>query len=103
MSHELRTQLNAIIGFSEMIERRVLGPISENYQQYGEIVRASGQHPLSIINDILEIAKLNSGKTEPRLAPVNVNHIVGDAVATISSKATSAGVQVSTKPRPPTI
>ncbi|HUZ34322.1 MAG TPA: histidine kinase dimerization/phospho-acceptor domain-containing protein, partial [Xanthobacteraceae bacterium] len=55
MSHELRTPLNAIIGFSEMIERKVLGPISENYRQYGEIVRTSGQHLLSIINDILDI------------------------------------------------
>lgn len=96
MSHELRTPLNAIIGFSEMIERKVLGPIPENYRQYGEIVRASGQHLLSIINDILDIAKLNSGKTELHLESVDVNRIVDEAVSIISNKAASAGVQVST-------
>ncbi|MGH6994766.1 MAG: sensor histidine kinase, partial [Stellaceae bacterium] len=75
MSHELRTPLNAIIGFSEMIERKVLGPISENYRQYGEIVRTSGEHLLAIINDILDIAKLNAGKTELHLEPVDINCI----------------------------
>ena len=96
MSHELRTPLNAIIGFSEMIERRVLGPIPENYRQYGEIVRASGQHLLSIINDILDIAKLNSGKTELHLEPVDVNRTIDEAVSIISNKATSVGVEIST-------
>jgi signal transduction histidine kinase len=96
MSHELRTPLNAIIGFSEMIERKILGPISENYRQYGEIVRTSGQLLLSIINDILDVAKLNSGKTELHLEPVDVNHTIGEAISMISSKAASAGVQVST-------
>jgi signal transduction histidine kinase len=94
MSHELRTPLNAIIGFSEMIERKVLGPIPENYRHYGEIVRTSGQHLLSIINDILDIAKLNSGKTELHFEPVDVNKTAGEAISIISTRAASAGVHV---------
>jgi len=105
MSHELRTPLNAIIGFSEMIERKVLGPISENYRQYGEIVRTSGQHLLSIINDILDIAKLNAGKTELHLEPVDVNLTIVEAIAIMSRKADSAGIAIVTDlaPRCPTI
>jgi signal transduction histidine kinase len=105
MSHELRTPLNAIIGFSEMIERKVLGPISENYRQYGEIVRTSGQHLLSIINDILDIAKLNSGKTELHLEPVDVGQTIDQAIAIVSTKAKSASVQIAAEldPQCPTI
>ena len=94
MSHELRTPLNAIIGFSEMIERKVRGPISENYRQYGEIVRASGQHLLAIINDILDIAKLNAGKTELHLEPVDVNRTIIEAITIMSRKADTAGIEI---------
>jgi signal transduction histidine kinase len=96
MSHELRTPLNAIIGFSEMIERKEMGPLSDTYRQYGGIVRTSGQHLLSIINDILDVAKLSSGKTELHLEPVNVSEIIIEAVAIISKKADNAGVQITT-------
>ena len=94
MSHELRTPLNAIIGFSEMIERKVLGPISENYRQYGEIVRTSGQHLLAIVNDILDIAKLNAGKTELHLEPVDINRTIVEAIAIMSRKADIAGIAI---------
>ena len=97
MSHELRTPLNAIIGFSEMIERTVMGPISETYRKYGEIVRTSGQHLLAIINDILDVAKLNSGKTELHLEPVDINQTIADAVAIVSARADSAGVHIASK------
>ncbi len=97
MSHELRTPLNAIIGFSEMIERKMMGPISDTYRQYGEIVRASGQHLLSIINDILDIAKLNAGKTELHFEPVDVIQIIAEMVAIISKNAEAAEVAVVTR------
>ena len=96
MSHELRTPLNAIIGFSEMIERREMGPLPETYRQYGEIVRSSGQHLLLLINDILDIAKLNSGKTELHLESVDVAQIITEAVSIISGKADNARVQITT-------
>src|SRR5258708_6236041 len=76
MSHELRTTLNAIIGFSEMIKHRIRGPLSDTYQQYAEIIRTSGHHLLSLINDILDIAKLNSGSTELHLEPENARQLL---------------------------
>ena len=94
MSHELRTPLNAIIGFSEMIEQKLKGPLSETYRQYGEIVRTSGQHLLAIINDILDIAKLSSGKIELDLEPLDVTKVITEAVSMIAKKADSARVQI---------
>ncbi len=105
MSHELRTPLNAIIGFSEMIERKTLGPISENYREYGTIVRTSGQHLLSIINDILDAAKLNSGKTGLHYEPIDINQIITEAIAIISDRAEKAHLHIVTdlNPQCPTI
>lgn len=94
MSHELRTPLNAIIGFSEMIEQKLKGPLPEIYRNYGEIVRTSGQHLLSIINDILDIAKLSSGKIELNLEPLDVTKVISEAVSIIAKKADSARVQI---------
>ncbi len=62
MSHELRTPLNAIIGFAGMIGAANLGPLSENYVEYANIIGASGRHLLAIINDILDTAKADADK-----------------------------------------
>ncbi|MDE2165250.1 MAG: PAS-domain containing protein [Alphaproteobacteria bacterium] len=94
MSHELRTPLNAIIGFSEMIEQAIRGPIAEPYRKYGEIVRTSGQHLLAIINDLLDIAKLNAGKTELHLEPVDINENITNAVSIVSPRAACAKVEI---------
>jgi signal transduction histidine kinase len=96
MSHELRTPLNAIIGFSEMIALAVRGPLPETYRHYGELVCSSGLHLLSIISDMLDIAKLNSGKAELRLEPIDVAAIIDEAVSMMSEKAAGAGVRITT-------
>ncbi len=64
MSHELRTPLNAIMGFSELMEQQLLGPLSEKYRGYAGSIHASGAHLLQIINDILDIARIESGDAE---------------------------------------
>lgn len=64
VSHELRTPLNAIIGFSEMLEQGLAGTLNEKQQEYSQIVRQSGQHLLNVINDILDLAKIDAGKLE---------------------------------------
>jgi signal transduction histidine kinase len=94
MSHELRTPLNAIIGFSEMIEKQMKGPLPEIYHQYGGYVRRSGEHLLSIINDILDIAKLQSGKAELNLMAVDVGTVVAEAISIISETAKRAAIAV---------
>ena len=67
MSHELRTPLNAIIGFSDVIESGVFGHVSPRYRSYAADINASGRHLLSIVNEILDVAKLESGHID--LAP----------------------------------
>ncbi|MGD9538498.1 MAG: sensor histidine kinase [Alphaproteobacteria bacterium] len=62
MSHELRTPLNAIIGFSDVLRHQMFGPLSERYLGYATDIHTSGQHLLSIINDILDLAKIEAGR-----------------------------------------
>src|SRR5437764_1982563 len=64
MSHELRTPLNAIIGFSEMIKVEMFGPVSERYRDYATDVFNSGGHLLGLINEILDLSKLDAGQVE---------------------------------------
>jgi two-component system, cell cycle sensor histidine kinase PleC len=62
LSHELRTPLNAIIGFAEIMSGAIMGPIDQRYREYADDIYASGQHLLSLINDLLDMAKLEAGE-----------------------------------------
>jgi DNA-binding response OmpR family regulator/anti-sigma regulatory factor (Ser/Thr protein kinase) len=64
MSHELRTPLNGILGFSELLEREIVGPLTVRQREYVRNVRASGEHLLGLINDVLDLSKIEAGKTE---------------------------------------
>jgi PAS domain S-box-containing protein len=64
MSHELRTPLNAILGFAEIIRDRLLGPIADRYAEYAKDIHASGTHLLGIINDILDLSKVEARRLE---------------------------------------
>jgi signal transduction histidine kinase len=72
MSHELRTPLNAIIGFSEVLREEMAGPLNESQRQYVEDVLEAGQHLLSLINDILDLAKVEAGRMELALGDVSI-------------------------------
>jgi signal transduction histidine kinase len=73
MSHEFRTPLNAIMGFSEIIKGKVLGEgVSPVYVSYADHIHNSGQHLLNIVNDILDVAKIESGIQALQLSPVDV-------------------------------
>jgi signal transduction histidine kinase len=67
MSHELRTPLNAIIGFSEVLSERMFGELNEKQEEYLKDIYASGQHLLSLINDILDLSKIEAGRMELEL------------------------------------
>jgi signal transduction histidine kinase len=90
MSHELRTPLNAIIGFSEIIECQLFGADHERYRDYGGLIRRSGLHLLAIINDILDIAKLQSGKTELHPEPTSIDTIVAESMRLVGNQAEAA-------------
>ena len=64
MSHELRTPLNAIIGFSEVLSEQMFGELNEKQAEYLQDIHASGQHLLSLINDILDLSKIEAGRME---------------------------------------
>jgi signal transduction histidine kinase len=64
MSHELRTPLNAVIGFSEMLSEHLVGDLNETQDEYVRDIQASGEHLLALINDILDIAKVEAGRME---------------------------------------
>lgn len=81
MSHELRTPLNAIIGFSEMIAAEPFGAVGDpRYKDYAGDIHTSGKHLLQIINDVLDIAKIESGKTEIQALVCDVEDFLHEAV-----------------------
>jgi len=90
MSHEIRTPLNAVIGFSQIIEQGMFGPQPARYREYATLIRRSGEHLLTIINDILDIAKLQSGKTELRLEALALAPIIDEAVRLVAPRAETA-------------
>lgn len=87
MSHELRTPLNAVIGFSEILIEGSDNPLSPRQIEYLGHINSSGQHLLSLINDILDLAKIEAGKFEIELAPLNLDSLLSDAVAIVSERA----------------
>jgi len=76
MSHELRTPLNAVIGFSEIIRDAMMGPVSARYQEYARDICSSGEHLLSMINDTLDLSKIEVGQLEIYEEVVDVAEVV---------------------------
>ncbi len=97
MSHELRTPLNAILGFSEMISIAALGPINERYQHYGSDIHKSGQHLLSIINDILDLSKLDGGKLRLNDEVIDLEETVDTCVTLLEAKAKENQITIKVK------
>ncbi len=82
MSHELRTPLNSIIGFSRVILKGIDGPITEQQRQDLEAIFNSGQHLLGLINDILDISKIEAGKMELAFEPTDLQEIIRGVMST---------------------
>jgi PAS domain S-box-containing protein len=87
MSHELRTPLNAIIGFTGTLLMRLPGPLTDEQEQQLKIVQSSARHLLSLINDILDLAKVESGKVELLFEPVSIPSVVLDVADSMRSVA----------------
>ena len=98
MSHELRTPLNAIIGFSEIIAHELFGPLdNEKYLDYMKDIHQSSLHLLSIINDVLDMSKIEAGKLELSKEPLNIRHLIGEVVRMMRERADSRGIELVTK------
>ncbi len=95
MSHELRTPLNAIIGFSEVIKRGTFGPLNDRYREYASDIFSSGTHLLKLINEILDLTKLEARQFELHEDDVDLAALILSAIHTIEPQAEKAGVQMS--------
>ena len=87
MSHELRTPLNAIIGFSEVLQERMFGDMNEKQEEYINDIHGSGKHLLSLINDILDLSKVEAGRMELDLETFNVPAAIDNALTLIKERA----------------
>jgi signal transduction histidine kinase len=92
MSHELRTPLNAIIGFSEVLNERMFGELNEKQQEYLKDIHASGQHLLSLINDILDLSKIEAGRMELELTDFDLPMAIDNAMTLVRERASRRGV-----------
>ena len=93
MSHELRTPLNAIIGFTGTLLMRLPGPLNDEQERQLGIVQWSARHLLSLINDILDLAKIESGKIELHFEAVPVKEVVKDVAASLAALASEKGLE----------
>ena len=92
MSHELRTPLNAIIGFSEVLGERMFGELNEKQDEYLKDIDASGQHLLSLINDILDLSKIEAGRMELELTDFNLPATLDNALTLVRERAGRRGI-----------
>ncbi len=93
MSHELRTPLNAINGFSEIMVGEMFGPMGDKrYREYAQDILSSGQHLLALINDILDMSKIEAGKMTLRFEPLHLGDVVEDAVRLVQNRGEAAGL-----------
>jgi signal transduction histidine kinase len=88
MSHELRTPLNAIIGFSEVLHERMFGELNAKQAEYIDDIMASGRHLLSLINDILDLSKVEAGRMELELTRFDLPLTLQNALTLVSERAT---------------
>ena len=95
MSHELRTPLNAVIGFSDLLLERLFGEMNEKQENYIRNIQTSGKHLLSLINDILDLSKVEAGRMELDLANVHIPSALQNAMMLIRERAQRQNVELS--------
>ncbi|MEN0087118.1 MAG: HAMP domain-containing sensor histidine kinase [Pseudomonadota bacterium] len=101
MSHELRTPLNAILGFSEVMSKQMLGPIeNESYLDYSKDIHNSGSHLLSLINEILDLSRIEAGRYQLREEQVYLHEIAHDAMHMVEMRASAKDLDIATLLQP---
>lgn len=94
MSHELRTPLNAVIGFAEVMKDELFGPIGERYKDYAESVHSSGKHLLDLINDVLDLSKIEAGKIELIEEETDLGALLSKCRTVLHERASSVGLHI---------
>ena len=98
MSHELRTPLNAILGFSQVLREQMFGELNEQQEEYVDDIFSSGHHLLSLINDVLDLSKVEAGQIELDIAPFSLHEALERGVVMVRERASKEGVEVTLKP-----
>jgi signal transduction histidine kinase/CheY-like chemotaxis protein len=94
MSHELRTPLNAVLGFSEVLLERMFGDLNSKQEEYLQDILESGRHLLSLINDILDLSKIEAGHMEPELSTFDLPLALQQGLMLVEERANRHGIQV---------
>jgi two-component system, sensor histidine kinase and response regulator len=100
MSHELRTPMNAIIGFAQLMHDGKVGPIADNHREYLGDILGSSRHLLQLINDVLDLSKIEAGKMEFNPEPVNLTKIIGEVRQVLQSLSASKRLAVEVEVSP---
>jgi signal transduction histidine kinase len=95
MSHELRTPLNAIIGFSEVLLEKMFGEVNEKQLDYLKDIHSSGKHLLSLINDILDLSKIEAGRMDLDIAEFDLRSALQNALTLVKERAQRHGIELS--------
>ena len=98
MSHELRTPLNAIIGFSQVLRERMFGELNAKQEEYVDDILSSGYHLLGLIDDVLDLSKVEAGQLEVHVAPFSLREALESGVVMVRERATENGVEVALQP-----
>ena len=93
MSHELRTPLNAIIGFTGTLLMKLPGPLNADQEKQLRTVQTGANHLLALINDLLDLAKIEAGKVEPTLVPTDCNEVIEEVAASLRPQAEAKGLE----------
>ncbi len=94
MSHELRTPLNAIMGLSQLLQQEMVGYLNHKQKEYINCIYSSGEHLLALINDILDLSKVESGKEELLLSELSVLEVCEHVMSTVGDRAREKGLQL---------
>ena len=95
MSHELRTPLNAVIGFSDVLLERMFGELNERQEEYVRDIRDSGRHLLELINEILDLSKVEAGRMELEPGPLSLPDLLEQGLAMVRERAARHGIAIS--------
>src|SRR6266516_4524454 len=100
MSHELRTPLNAVLGYSELMELGISGPITEKMREQIGRIRMSATHLLGLVNDLLDLAKVEAGRLQVSTGPCSASGTLAAAIALIQPQAAARGLELAVLPIP---
>jgi signal transduction histidine kinase/CheY-like chemotaxis protein len=100
VSHELRTPLNSIIGFSELLQEKTFGELNERQAQYVEFINSSGGHLLQLINNILDLSRIEAGKVELSPELFSITEVVSEMLGIVKPLAYARGITIEAKAVP---